>query len=38
MQAFALKLQNVRRARGHIDGWRIRTFLIIANSDTSPQR
>ncbi|CAF3922158.1 unnamed protein product [Adineta steineri] len=38
MQAFALKLQNVRRALGRINGWRIRTFLIIANSDTSPQR
>ncbi|CAF1559617.1 unnamed protein product [Adineta steineri] len=38
MQAFALKLQNVRRALGDSNRWRIRTFLIIANTDTSAER
>ncbi|CAF1333626.1 unnamed protein product [Adineta steineri] len=38
MQAFALKLQNVRRALGDSNRWRIRTFLIIANTETNAER
>ncbi|UJR12271.1 hypothetical protein I4U23_016448 [Adineta vaga] len=38
MQAFALKLQNVRRALGDNNRWRIRTFLVTASTDASAKR
>jgi 5'-nucleotidase len=38
MQTFALKLRNVRRALGKINGWRVRTFLVIAHNNENIQR
>jgi 5'-nucleotidase len=38
MQTFALKLQKVRRALGSENGWRVRTFLVIARKDENTQR
>ncbi|CAF4003458.1 unnamed protein product [Rotaria sp. Silwood1] len=38
MQAFALKLQNVRRALGELNGWRVRTFLVTTSIDASAKR
>lgn len=35
MQAFALKLQNVRRALGKANGWRVRIFLVTVCNDES---
>jgi 5'-nucleotidase len=38
MQAFALKLQKVRRALGDDNKWRVRTFLVTARSDVGNVR
>lgn len=38
MQAFAMKLQNVRRALGDSNEWRIRTFLITARDHAVTKR
>lgn len=37
MHAFALKLQEVRRALGKSNGWRVRTFLVISRIDENTQ-
>ncbi|CAF1482956.1 unnamed protein product [Adineta ricciae] len=38
MQTFALKLQNVRRALGENNEWRIRTFLVTSSSGANTIR
>jgi hypothetical protein len=38
VQAFALKLQKVRRALGEDNGWRVRTFLVTARNDVANLR
>ncbi len=38
MQAFALKLQNLRQALGETNGWRVRTFLVVARNDENTER
>ena len=38
MQAFALKLQKVRRALGNENKWRVRTFLVTARNDVANVR
>ncbi|UJR29633.1 hypothetical protein I4U23_017181 [Adineta vaga] len=38
IQAFALKLQNVRQALGEDNKWRIRTFLVTSNTDANAIR
>lgn len=38
MQAFALKLQRVRKSLSEKDQWRIRTFLVTARNDVASLR
>jgi hypothetical protein len=37
MQTFALKQRNVRQALGKANGWRVRTFLVIAHNNENIQ-
>ena len=38
MQAFALKLQNVRRALGESNSWRVRIFLLTVRNEESAKQ